>query len=122
MRYIYIYFAILAIIAYSDADGAFNYVIHERRNSISPIWQKRSFTRPTEVEASQPITMRIALKHENLHLAENHVMDISHPHSAAYGKHWTIDQVADTFAPSHEAITIVKSWLTAEGIAEHRIS
>lgn len=66
--------------------------------------------------------MRIALKHENVHLGEKYVMDVSHPDSSTYGQHWTIDQVASSFAPSGETVAKVKSWLTAEGVAETNIA
>ncbi|KAK5113429.1 hypothetical protein LTR85_010857 [Meristemomyces frigidus] len=48
-------------------------------------------------------------------------MDVSHPHSATYGRHWTADEVARAFAPSDETVNKVSQWLTSSGIAVERI-
>jgi tripeptidyl-peptidase-1 len=63
--------------------------------------------------------MEIALTQKNLHQAESYFMDISHPESTNFGKHWSTEQVADTFAPSTNAIDAVTYWLKSSGISNY---
>lgn len=48
-------------------------------------------------------------------------MDVSHPKSMNFGKHWTPEQVHDMFSPSQDSVEIVKQWLVDSGIEESRI-
>jgi tripeptidyl-peptidase-1 len=48
-------------------------------------------------------------------------MDVSHPDSPNFGKHWTAKQVAETFAPSDEAVRSVILWLEESGISGSRV-
>ncbi|KAL8699547.1 MAG: hypothetical protein Q9201_005949 [Fulgogasparrea decipioides] len=66
--------------------------------------------------------MRIALTQSNLDKAEEFLMDVSHPDSPNFGKHWTHEEIATKFAPSSETVETVTSWLTSSGIALERIS
>jgi tripeptidyl-peptidase-1 len=38
------------------------------------------------------------------------------------GKHWTAEQVANTFAPHQETKDVVTDWLAGAGIAASRLS
>lgn len=66
--------------------------------------------------------MRIALAQSNMHKADDFLMDVSHPDSPNFGKHWTAKQVAETFAPSIEAVAAVMDWLKTSGIPSEHIS
>ena len=46
----------------------------------------------------------------------------SNPDSNRYGKHLSIDEVHDLFAPSEKSVEDVRYWLESAGIAGHRIS
>lgn len=48
-------------------------------------------------------------------------MDVSHPDSPNFGKHWSAKQVAETFAPSKEAVESVLQWLAESGITGDRV-
>ncbi|KAK3940564.1 putative subtilisin-like protein [Diplogelasinospora grovesii] len=48
------------------------------------------------------------------------MMDVSHPSSPNYGKHWTPAQIMDTFAPKQESVDLVMEWLELEGIHASR--
>ncbi|KAG9312092.1 peptidase S8/S53 domain-containing protein [Chiua virens] len=48
-------------------------------------------------------------------------MEVSHPESEKYGKHWSAGDVVDMFAPSDETIEAVRSWLMQSGIESDRI-
>ena len=67
------------------------------------------------------LPMRIALTQGNLHQGYDHLMDVSHPESPNYGRHWTAKQVAETFAPAQESVDAVSEWLRNSGIAADRI-
>jgi tripeptidyl-peptidase-1 len=100
---------------------AFEHVKHEERQLLSPQWQKRSSV-AEEMGDFSGFNIRIAVKHQNLHLAEKHVLSVSHPDSASFGQHWTNEQIAEEFAPSDESVSAVRHWLMEEGVKEEQIS
>ncbi|KAK5163923.1 uncharacterized protein LTR77_010318 [Saxophila tyrrhenica] len=65
--------------------------------------------------------MRIALRQNNLEYGHDHLMDVSHPSSSNYGKHWSAGEAHDYFAPSDETVGAVKDWLLSYGIHENDI-
>ncbi len=71
---------------------------------------------------STVVPFRIALAQNNLHKAEEYLLDVSHPESPNFGKHWNAKQVADAFAPSQESRKAVIGWLQSSGISSDRIS
>jgi len=70
------------------------HVVHEKRNSIPHGWAKRN-----KLDRRAILPMRIALTQENLHKGEEWLMEVSHPESGKYGKHWSAANVAEAFAP-----------------------
>lgn len=66
--------------------------------------------------------MRVALTQSNLDKGYDHLLDVSHPESTNYGKHWDAQQVAETFAPTQESVDLVTEWLESSGIPGNRIS
>jgi tripeptidyl-peptidase-1 len=48
-------------------------------------------------------------------------MDVSHPDSSNYGKHWSAEKVANTFAPSKTTIDAVRGWLHSAGFSAERL-
>jgi tripeptidyl-peptidase-1 len=61
------------------------------------------------------------LKQDNIHQIEQFLMDISHPSSPNYGKHWSPKKVAETFAPKKESTDAVRDWLRGAGFGDGRI-
>lgn len=92
------------------------HVVHERRERLPASWNKEA-----GVHGDSRIPLRVGLKQNNLDLADEYLMDISHPDSPNYGNHWTAKQIAETFAPSKESISAVTDWLNAHGISGHRV-
>jgi len=92
------------------------HVVHERRDRLPTDWSKSGVYHGDVV-----IPMRIALTQNNLHRADELLMDVSHPESANYGKHWSAKEVAEMFAPSEETVSSVYRWLSASGITGDRI-
>lgn len=48
--------------------------------------------------------------------------DRSDPHHENYGKHLSLDEVHDLFAPHEESVGSVREWLESAGISSDRIS
>ncbi|KAI9664857.1 MAG: hypothetical protein M1821_006305 [Bathelium mastoideum] len=94
-----------------------SYVLHEKREITHPRWMKRD-----RVHSSVKLPMRIGLSQSNLDRGMEYLMDVSHPGSSNYGKHWTAKQVVDAFAPAEETVQAVRDWLTFSGISGDRIS
>lgn len=94
------------------------FVVHEKRDDL-PHWRYEKIHTRDHVEKTIPL--RIALAQRNLHKGYDFLMDVSHPDSENFGKHWTEEQVHDMFSPSQESVDTVKQWLVESGIDESRI-
>lgn len=93
------------------------HTIHEKRDVLPPNWSES-----VKMPSDTIISMRIALAQSNLHRGEELLMDVSHPKSPNYGKHWTPKQIVETFAPSEETHNAVKGWLEENGISSTKVS
>ena len=92
------------------------HVVHERRTRVPIHWEMDS-----ELQSESYMPIRIALSQSNLDRADEFLMDVSHPDSPNFGKHWSAKQVAETFAPSQEAVNSVLEWLAESGVAGERV-
>ncbi|KAL8902038.1 MAG: hypothetical protein Q9207_004903 [Kuettlingeria erythrocarpa] len=109
--------AVSALAAGSFALPSVDHVEHEKRDRLPPGWQYHE-----KLQSSEVLPMRIALTQSNLDQAEEFLMDVSHPESPNFGKHWSHEEIANKFAPSPDSVDTVKSWLVESGIAPERIS
>ncbi|KAL6299946.1 peptidase S8/S53 domain-containing protein [Sparassis latifolia] len=91
-------------------------VIHESRRSVPAGWRPVRRAEPSTV-----LPLRIGLSQSNLDNLEALLLDVSHPESPNFGKHWSAKQVADTFRPSQETIDTVRAWLVESGLDAERI-
>ena len=91
-------------------------VRHETRRTLPSGWQQAHRAPENAV-----LPLRIGLAQSNVDRLEELLLDVSHPESQNYGKHWSAAKVADTFRPSSETIDIVRNWLTKEGIIASRV-
>ena len=72
------------------------HVIHEKRH-VAPIgWSRKDALEPQAV-----LPVSIALAQENLHRGDDWLMDVSHPDSPNYGKHWSAEEVVSAYAPRY---------------------
>jgi tripeptidyl-peptidase I len=117
MKYSLITIAANLLLAHA-APPPSTWTVHERRQNGNSAWVVSGF----EVNARAVIPLSIGLTQSNLEKGHEFLMDVSDPASANYGKHWTQQQIAETFAPSPEAIHEVTTWLLESGIAEEQIS
>ena len=99
------------------AAPSITHVEHEKRYNLPRGWQKAE-----RLNAAHKLPMRIALTQSNLDNGERHILDVSHPNSPNYGKHWNAKKVAETFAPSQESVDAVLQWLESSGISSDRVS
>ncbi|KAH6712325.1 peptidase S8/S53 domain-containing protein [Leptodontidium sp. MPI-SDFR-AT-0119] len=93
------------------------HVVHEKREAQLDKWSKRD----VKLNRDAIIPLSIGLTQRNLERGYELLMDVSHPESSNYGKHWSMQKIKETFAPSVETITAVKQWLIESGIAHERI-
>ncbi|KAJ5994597.1 hypothetical protein N7451_010321 [Penicillium sp. IBT 35674x] len=95
----------------------YGHAVHERRDFIPTSW-----TEEKRLDASTLLPVRIGLTQSNLDYGHELLMEMSNPSSSRYGKHMSASEVHDLFAPSHESVDVVRSWLESFGIAKNRIS
>ena len=91
--------------------------LHEKRSEIPPGWEKLD-----ALDRRAVLPLRIGIAQSNLDKGWEWLNDVSHPSSPNYSKHWTLEQVAQAFAPSDESLDAVKSWLSSSGIASDRLT
>lgn len=92
------------------------HVIHEKREVSAEGWMKGSRLHP-----DTKIPLRISLTQQDLERGHEYIMDVSHPSSPNYGKHWTAEEVATAFAPSNETFDKVQDWLASSNISVENI-
>ena len=97
------------------ASSYHNHVVHEKRNSPPAQWTKRSRMAPSTI-----LPVRVGLTQRNLHKGMEFLDAVSNPKSKNYGKHWSIEKVHETFAPSDESRESVMQWLSQNGIESVR--
>jgi len=128
-----------ALVATVTASPAPHLVLHERRDAPLKNWVKRD-----TLQAKTRLPMRIGLTQSNLDRGHGLLMEtyVSHPlkfqlrvyisstsltfcssqhDSPKYGQHYTSEEIVDLFAPSQDAVDVVRAWLESAGIAAHRI-
>ena len=88
-------------------------VIHETRRSLPSGW--------TPVRRAEPdviLPLSVGLAQSNLENLEGYLMDVAHPDSPNYSKHWTPKEVANVFRPSAESYDAVRQWLVGDGVID----
>ncbi|KAE8454178.1 hypothetical protein EG329_005103 [Mollisiaceae sp. DMI_Dod_QoI] len=93
------------------------HVVHEKREHQLNKWSRRS----VKLNRDAIIPMSVGLTQRNLNQGYDFLMDVSHPESKNYGKHWSMQKIKETFAPSDATIEAVKSWLIESGIENERL-
>jgi len=115
------FYSVLLLLTFSVRLGlslpsSWHYAVHERRDVGGSGWHRDSRLHPERV-----LPIRIAMKQSNLHKLEEHLMAVSDPESTDYGKHWSHEQIAETFAPSKSTMRAVLEWLVAAGVRKEDI-
>jgi tripeptidyl-peptidase I len=93
------------------------HVLHERRDIEGSKWLKSE-----RLHADADLPVRIGLTQSNLDQGAALLDEISHPANSRFGKHLSVDEVTDLFAPSKDTVEAVQAWLEKAGIQSSRIS
>jgi hypothetical protein len=81
-------------VAYAAAAPAHTpYIVHEKRSTQTEKWSRR---RDIKLNRDAVIPMSFGLSQRNLENGYDFLMDVSHPESKNYGKHWTMEKVPKT--------------------------
>ncbi|GBE84894.1 Aorsin [Sparassis crispa] len=91
-------------------------VVHESRRSLPHGLAAVRRANPDVV-----LPFRVGLAQSNLETLDAYLMDVSHPESPNYGKHWNAGKIAQTFRPSKESVDTVRAWLVDGGIDAQRV-
>ena len=109
--------ALLALALYAIAvPSPAGHVVHETRAHLPRGWAPVRRAEPDMV-----LPFRVGLVQPNLDKIEEYIMDVSHPESENFGKHWSPAKVAATFRPTEESVDAVRGWLVESGIAAERV-
>ncbi|KZT01332.1 subtilisin-like protein [Laetiporus sulphureus 93-53] len=91
-------------------------IVHESRSAVPAGWAPVRRAEPHLI-----LPLRFGLAQPNLENIEQYLLDVSHPASPNYGKHWSPAKVAETFRPAAESVDVVREWLVDSGLEEKRI-
>jgi subtilase family serine protease len=72
---------------------------HDRIHEFK--WKKTSTPDPQHL-----VSLTVALKQRNVEKLEKLVEYVSHPHSAGYGKYFSLDQIRELVQPEEKVITV----------------
>ncbi|KAJ7504791.1 family S53 protease [Mycena galericulata] len=86
--------------------------VHEKRDAIP-----NGFVNSGPAPATKELTLRVALKPNNISGLETSLYAVSDPASALYGQYLTQDEVANFVKPTDATLSAVSAWLSENGIA-----
>ncbi|KAF9243183.1 peptidase S8/S53 domain-containing protein [Melanogaster broomeanus] len=110
-------FVVLSLGLLAAAEPALSpYTLHEKRTHVPTGWTLKG-----RHDANTVVPLRFALTQKNIDDVGKYLMEVSHPKSESYGKHWTAGDVLKTFAPSEESIEAVRAWLLESGFESDRV-
>ncbi|KAJ6556721.1 Pro-kumamolisin, activation domain-containing protein [Mycena sp. CBHHK59/15] len=92
-------------------------VVHETRDEPA-----RGFVNSGIAPAAKEITLRIALKQNNIAGLETRLYEVSDPASALYGQHLTAEEVATFVKPTDDTLTAVTEWLSENSISSKSVT
>ncbi|KAF8183800.1 Pro-kumamolisin, activation domain-containing protein [Mycena galopus ATCC 62051] len=100
----------------SSSASAHPFSIHEQRTNVAHGWSRVGKPAPNAL-----LPLRIGLKQSNIDTLHDRLLDVSHPDSANYGKHWTAEEVKAYFRPAQDSVDTVMKWLEEAGVERARI-
>ncbi|KAH7872402.1 subtilisin-like protein [Lentinula edodes] len=100
----------------NSSTGSVPHVVHEKRAADPLDWFLSHKPSPSKI-----LPLRIGLTQQNIDKISDLLMAVSHPDSSDYGKHWTPQQVVDTFKPKAESVDSVVGWLRDFGFEREKI-
>ncbi|KAF7356293.1 Family S53 protease [Mycena venus] len=92
-------------------------VVHESRAAPS-----KGFVQSAGAPAEQELTLRIALKQNNIAGLQAELYKVSDPASKFYGQHLSTEEVAEFVKPTDETLAAVSSWLSENKISSKPVT
>ncbi|KAF7336459.1 Tripeptidyl-peptidase sed3 [Mycena sanguinolenta] len=105
------FFASLLLLATAKLMVPRTMVVHESRAA-----PPQGFVQSGAAPAEQQLTLRIALKQNNIAGLETELYKVSDPASEFYGQHLTLEEVTEFVKPTDETLAVVSSWLSENNI------
>ncbi|KAF7368024.1 Tripeptidyl-peptidase sed3 [Mycena sanguinolenta] len=105
------FFASLLLLATAKLTAPRTMVVHESRAAPA-----QGFVQSGAAPAEQQLTLRIALKQNNIAGLETELYKVSDPASELYGQHLTLEEVTEFVKPTDETLAAVSSWLSENNI------
>ncbi|KAJ6490995.1 family S53 protease [Mycena sanguinolenta] len=105
------FFASLLLLATAKPMDPHTMVVHESRAAPGA-----GFVQSGAAPAAQELTLRIALKQNNIAGLETELYKVSDPASEFYGQHLTLEEVAEYVKPTDETSAAVSTWLSENNI------
>lgn len=93
--------ASLSLLSHAAPTENARHVLHEKRNTTPRRWQRGVRVHPDAI-----LPLKIGLTQSNLDDGYDLLMQVSHPTSSGYGKHWSAEEVHDFFAPAEEVYCV----------------
>ena len=92
-----------------------NHVLRKRHShdAAAAGWIKRR-----SIPQGTTLPVRIGLKQQCLDIGHDLLMEIADPTSPRYGKHYTMKEVHDIFAPHSTTVNTLLQWLADNGITD----
>ncbi|KAJ7183973.1 family S53 protease [Mycena filopes] len=91
--------------------------VHESRAAPA-----RGFVNSGPAPAAKDLTLRIAIKPNNIAGLETALYAVSSPDSAQYGQHLTAEEVAEFVKPTDESLAAVTEWLSENDISSTAVT
>ncbi|KAJ7898518.1 family S53 protease [Mycena olivaceomarginata] len=111
------YFASFLLLAAAKPMVPRTMVVHESRAAPA-----KGFIQSAAAPAERALTLRIALKQNNIAGLQTELYKVSDPASEFYGQHLTLEEVAEFVKPTDETLAAVSSWLSENNIGAKPIT
>ncbi|KAK7031746.1 Tripeptidyl-peptidase sed3 [Favolaschia claudopus] len=103
--------SLLSVLATAKPMVSRTMVVHESR--VAP---GDNFVQSSAAPAEKELTLRIALKQNNIAGLEAELYKVSDPASKFYGQHLTLEEVVEFVKPTDETSAAVSSWLSENNV------
>ncbi|KAJ7869868.1 family S53 protease [Mycena olivaceomarginata] len=111
------FFASLLLVATAKPMAPRTMVVHESRAAPA-----EGFVQSAAAPAEQELTLRIALKQNNIVGLQTELYKVSDPASEFYGKHLTLEEVVKFVKPTNDTLAAVSNWLSDNNIDAKRVT
>ncbi|KAF8148116.1 family S53 protease-like protein [Mycena galopus ATCC 62051] len=112
-----VFIATLFLLAAANPMDRRTMVVHESRAEPAT-----GFVNSGVAPATTELTLRVAMRPNNIDGLHTALYAVSDPASALYGQHLTAEEVAEFVKPTDATVSAVSEWLTANGISSKPVT